>query len=111
MTRQGKFDVTLDTHPQGDVLRVEGELDMATTPTLEEAFARADPARPLVVDLTDCTFLDSSAVRVLIATARAAGEGGGRLSIVAQDDGILRVLEIAGIETLLPVHPTLEAAL
>jgi len=102
----------LDTLPQGDlVVRVDGELDMATTPSFAETLARADPARRLVVDLTACTFLDSSAVRALTVRAQAATEVGGSMSLVASDDGILRTLEIAGTETLLPVHPTLEAAL
>lgn len=112
MTRQGELEVTLETLPRGDVIvRVAGELDMATTPSFVDELARADPGGRLVVDLTACTFLDSSAVRALTGRAQAAGEAGGSVSLVASDDGILRTLEIAGTETLLPVHPTLEAAL
>jgi anti-sigma B factor antagonist len=104
--------VTLETHPGGtSIVRVNGELDMATTPELQEVVDRVEPAGKLVIDLTSTTFLDSSAVRLLVATARASGEAGGAVSLVASDAGILRVLEIAAVDTMLPVHPTLEAAL
>jgi anti-sigma B factor antagonist len=95
----------------GTVVRVDGELDMATTHALEEAVEGADRSRRLVIDLTACTFLDSSAVRVLVSTARAAQTAGGSCSLVASNSGIVRVLEIAAVDTILPVHSTLDSAL
>lgn len=95
----------------GAVVRVDGELDMATTHRLEDAVEKADQGGRLVIDLTACTFLDSSAVRVLVSTARAAQAAGGSFSLVASDSGIVRVLEIAAVDTILPVHSTLDAAL
>lgn len=95
-----------------EVLRVAGELDLATTPDFERIAERADSSRRLVVDLSSCTFLDSAAVRALLTLARARGEGGGgKTVIVTEQPGILRVLEIAAVDSLLPVRPTLEAAL
>jgi len=70
-----------------------------------------EPATRLVVDLSECTFIDSSAVRVLMTTARRVHSDGGVIALVAQDSGILRVLEIAAVDTVLPVYPTLESAL
>jgi anti-anti-sigma factor len=94
------------------VVRVEGELDMATSGRFEEALgAPPAPGGRLVIDLTECTFLDSSAVRLLVGAARAADESGGRVSLVARDPGILRVLEIAAVDTMLPVHDSLDLAL
>jgi anti-sigma B factor antagonist len=93
------------------VLRVEGELDMATAPQLEEALLAAGFDQRLVIDLTGCTFLDSSAVRVLVASARDSEAASGSLSLVTPDPGVLRVLQISGVDTMLPVHSTLDAAL
>lgn len=104
--------MTLEALPEGVVVaRVEGELDLATCPDFQEAMGSTDPGGRLVVDLTECTFLDSSAIRVLTATARAAEAAGGSVSLVANDPGIRRVLEIAAIDTVLPVHETLDSAL
>ena len=112
MTKVGEFDVRRRQLPgKGTVLQVEGELDMATAPTLEEALADAGFAERLVIDLTACTFIDSSAVRVLVSSARDCEAARGSLALVVTDPGILRVLEISGVDTMLPVHDTLAAAL
>jgi anti-anti-sigma regulatory factor len=85
VARAGELEVTVESLPQAAVVRVDGELDMATTPEL--------------------------AVRLLVETARAAEEAGGTVAIVAGDPGILRVLEIAAVDTMLPVFGTLDSAL
>jgi anti-anti-sigma factor len=95
----------------GAVLRVEGDLDMATAPTLEDELADAGFAKRLVLDLSQCTFLDSSAVRVLVSSVRDSEAAGGSLALVVTDPGILRVLEISGVDTMIPVHDNLDAAL
>ena len=95
----------------GAVLRVEGDLDMATAPTLEDELADAGFAKRLVLDLSQCTFLDSSAVRVLVSSVRDSEAASGSLALVVTDPGILRVLEISGIDTMIPVHDNLDAAL
>jgi stage II sporulation protein AA (anti-sigma F factor antagonist) len=112
VARAGDLEITVEALAQGgSVVRVDGELDLATKRHLEEAVQDADPSGRLVIDLSDCTFLDSSAVRVLISTARSAQDAGGQVALVASDAGVLRVLEIAAVDTLLPVHPTLDGAL
>lgn len=104
--------MTLETiSDEASVVRVTGELDLATTPTFEQAVEGATGGRRLVIDLTDCTFLDSAAVRALIVAARAHEAAGGSVSIVAQQPGILRVLQIAAVDKAFPVRPTLETAL
>lgn len=93
------------------VVRVEGELDLATCAPFEDAVGEVDPGQRLVIDLTQCTFLDSSAVRVLVTTIRATQAAEGSVSLVATDPGLLRVLEIAGVDTMLSVHPSLDDAI
>ena len=112
MARAGDVRITAEAIAEGvAVVRVDGELDVATTHQLEEAVESADSSGRLVIDLTACTFLDSSALRVLVSSARGARAAGGSFSLVASDSGILRVLEIAAVDTILPVHSTLDAAL
>jgi anti-sigma B factor antagonist len=112
MARAGDLEVTVEELPRGGTLvRVGGELDLATTPELERALADVDSTQPLVIDLTGCSFLDSSAVRVLLTTAKRAETGGGGAAVVAPDPGIRRALEIAGVATILPIHTSLASAL
>jgi anti-sigma B factor antagonist len=103
--------VTRQTLPGGAVVvRVEGELDLATSESLENALEAADHDGHLVIDLGSCTFIDSSAVRLFVEAARSAQAAGGKVSLVTRDPGILRVLEIAAVDTLLPVHDSVDAA-
>ena len=111
MARTGDLEVTRETLQGADVVRVDGELDMATCAKFEDALGTPEPGSRLVVDLTECTFLDSSAVRVLVASVRAAEGANREVALVASDPGILRVLEIAAVDTMLPVHSTLDSAL
>jgi anti-anti-sigma factor len=109
MGGSGDFAVRQETLPGAVVLRVEGELDMATVSELEAAISAASANR-LVVDLTACTFLDSAGVRAL-ASAAARNPSDRELALVAADPGILRVLQITGVDTMVPVHASREEAL
>jgi anti-sigma B factor antagonist len=107
----GQVDIRLEQLPGGEGLaRIRGELDLATVPELERIVGDASATNLLILDLTDCTFLDSSAVRVLLETAAKVERAGGGLALVAPDGGIRRVLEISGVDTVLPVHATLGEA-
>ena len=112
MATPGDFDVRTGSTPDGGVIvSVHGELDLATAPQLDEALRARPPGTRLVIDLSGCTFLDSSGVRVLALQATEVANQGSRLELVVVDTGIARVLEITGIDTLIDVHPSLEAAL
>ena len=112
MVEGDTFEVVVEPVPAGTaVVRVSGELDLATVPRLEEALARRPATEGLVIDLTGCTFVDSSCLRVLVRLARETEEAGGKAVIVATDPGILRVLEITALDTVLPVQPSVDEAL
>jgi anti-sigma B factor antagonist len=64
----------------------------------------------LVVDLLLCTFLDSAGVRVLANCMRDHAPEGKSMAVVASDPGILRVLEITGLDAMVTVHPSVEDA-
>lgn len=110
MSGAAEFDVTVEVVSGARVVRVRGELDLATTPAFESAVGAAAADR-LVVDLGECDFLDSSAIRTLLRAARAQVAAGGSAAIVAARPATLRVLEIAGVDQALPVLATLAEAL
>jgi anti-anti-sigma factor len=107
-----EFDVSTRLVSEGTLtVGVVGELDMSTSVRVEEAISFAPPADRVIVDLTQCSFLDSAGVRLLVKTHRELASAGGRVELVASDPNILRVLEITNVGTMMPVHPTLDAAL
>jgi anti-anti-sigma factor len=82
-----------------------GELDIATTPELEQALteATADSMAEIVLDLRELTFMDSTGLRALAQANSRADEAGVKLSIIRGRRQIERVLEISGLGTLLPL--------
>lgn len=112
MASPDEFEFTVETAREGAlVIRVTGDLDLASSPRFEEALATAPTATHVVIDLTGCTFLDSSGVRAVIQTVHEVSEGGQRVDVVAASAAILRVLEITGVNRMVSIHLSLEDAL
>lgn len=93
------------------VLALSGDLDLATAPQLTAAVAAASSERPpmLVLDLTEVDFLASAGLTVLLASWREAPEGT-QVRIVAASRATLRTMQLTGLDKVLPLYPTLEAA-
>jgi anti-sigma B factor antagonist len=77
-----------------------GELDLATAPELERVLTdRLSGETPVVLDLRELAFMDSTGVRSLVTARRLSADGGTELTIVRPDPSspVSRVLDIAGI--------------
>jgi anti-sigma B factor antagonist len=85
------------------VIRLMGELDLDTVGrsrgSLETAVANAD--LPIVVDLSDLTFCDSSGVRALLALHRMAAASGGEFWVRNPTRAVAQVLNLTGADRLL----------
>ena len=89
-----------------------GELDIATSPQLEEAIARAtsEPVSELVLDLRELTFMDSTGLRVMVSADARARDDSRRLAIVQGPEAVHRVFRITGLDDHLDIVDTPEAA-
>lgn len=85
------------------VLVVDGELDIVTSPLLDEALnqARGTDAMSIVVDLVGVSFIDSTALHVLIKHA-GAEDGRARIRLTKGSPHIQRVFELSGTLDYLP---------
>ncbi len=94
------------------VVSVEGELDLSTAPRLKWMLVDSLQAgrKHQVVDLSSATFMDSTALGVLVAVNRTLGEGS-RLVIVCSRPNVLKIFELSGMEGVFTILPTLEEAL
>ena len=84
-------------------VRVVGELDMATAEELTDAIA-AWPERVerCVIDLSRCSFLDSSGIRALLMCQREL-DGNGTMQLIGVAPHVERVLRIAGVHEVLEI--------
>jgi len=94
------------------VLAVRGEIDLFTAPELKAAIGEAlESGRTLiVVDLTATTFLDSTALGVLIGAVKRLRSRDGVLTIVNTDPNISKTFEITGLDQIFTIRRTLEEA-
>jgi stage II sporulation protein AA (anti-sigma F factor antagonist) len=95
------------------VVTVHGEIDHAVKDMLSEALMSYDGAAPLrtVVDLSGVTFMDSSGINVFVAAHQQVSRADGWVRIAGAQESVLRVLQLVGVDTLIPCHPTTEQAL
>jgi anti-anti-sigma factor len=82
------------------VVAVAGEVDMATASALHAALVDAlttYPSTVVDIDLSQCTFLDCSGIRVLVA-ARVTAQASGRQMWARYPQRLVRtVLELTGL--------------
>jgi anti-anti-sigma factor len=91
----------------GDVGRVvlQGELDLAGVPTLEDALhsLEGEGTPTIVLDLSELNFLDSSGLRAVLSAHDRARERGHRLVVVQGGTQVERVLRVTGVERHLEI--------
>jgi anti-sigma B factor antagonist len=85
-------------------LVVEGDLDIATAPLLDEqlAAAEAKDIAALVVDLDRVEFMDSSGLHVLLRHVAYSSQNGNRLRLTNGSAQVQRLFEISGMSEHLP---------
>ncbi|WP_107088645.1 STAS domain-containing protein [Streptomyces sp. NRRL F-5755] len=97
------------------VITVTGPLDIDTVAPLEAALREAGTAprdgdgaaRPVVVDLSEVEFADSTTVNVLLQQHAALGT---RLRLAAPSSGLRRLFELTGLDGVLPLYGTVTEA-
>jgi anti-sigma B factor antagonist len=94
------------------VISIAGELDLATAPQLKWRLVDALEAGlgAIVVDLGDVTFMDSTALGVLVGVRRGLNIGA-RLAIVCTHPGVLNIFQIAGLDGAFDIFATRDEAL
>jgi anti-anti-sigma factor len=103
--------VVEDVEPGITLIRLSGRLDIAGANAIDLRFsALSGSRRALVVDITAVSFLASMGIRLLLTGAKTAASRGGRLVLMGPEPEVMKVLTMAGIDTLIPIHPDTESA-
>ena len=86
-------------------IRLMGELDMSNARELEEALESAvERAGPVLIELSELTFIDSTGISALLRTAQAL-RGRGCLILHGEQGNVRRVLDLVQLdESVLNVH-------
>jgi anti-sigma B factor antagonist len=75
---------------------VHGDIDIAGGPVLEAAIVRPEQTLPIVIDLEDVFFIDSSGLRSLLGASRKAKASDSHVTLRSVGPEVARLLEITG---------------
>ena len=104
--------VKLSRHDGWLVVAISGDFDLdlaadvrrLVMPMLESGNHR------VIVDLTDATFMDSTALGLVLGIRERVRSYFGDMRVVADRPSVLRVFEITGLAASLRIDPTVDAA-
>ena len=107
--------LTIDLRPEADrlIVRLEGELDMANAPLLQNAVegAELDAHTMVVLDLEALQFMDSTGLRILLALRERAIEHGQEFAVTPGTPQVQRLLSLTGVAGHLRTIATADALL
>jgi anti-anti-sigma factor len=99
------------------VIAISGELDLSTAPQLEEPLEATGGETALLIDFSECEFIDSTGIALIVRAWQRMGGGNGddgasaRFAICCLGNQVRRLLEVSGLDTSLPTYGSRDEAL
>lgn len=104
--------IEVETSSPPSIVALRGEHDVNSWTDVALALATAGVQPTVLVDLSECTFMDSTVITALLVAAKQlrARDGALEVFIPAGAHAIRRTLELMNVEAILPTHETRAAA-
>jgi anti-sigma B factor antagonist len=103
----------IDVEHEGDagVVRAHGELDAFAAPDITESFELVSSSPRVVVDFSAVTFLDSTALGLVVRGVRRLREHGAGVRVVLPLGTAAKIFELTTLDRVLPVSGSRDEAL
>ena len=93
-------------------LILTGELDLASVPTIQAHLkAIAQTEDHLIVDMSELRYIDSTGAKVFLDTHRMFLRSGRRIVLAGVQPLTMRIIEVMGVQKVIPIFPTVDEAL
>ena len=105
--------IDIDERDEVVVVRLEGDIDLANTPTLSATILEAVPndSLGLVVDLSDVRYIDSVGIRMLFTFVRSLRDSRQGMAVaVPPDSPVRKLLKITHLDEAAVFRTTVEEA-
>jgi anti-sigma B factor antagonist len=96
------------------VIQLPSDVDTSNAGKVREqlmTLVEDDGAVVVVADMTRTTFCDSAGITALATAHKKVSAMGADLKVIAAAPQVLRILELTGLDGVLNVYPTVDAAL
>ena len=94
------------------VVAFDGDVDLKTSPDARKMLLECvGRQRPVLVDLSRVHYIDSSGVASLVEAYQKARKAGQRFVLAAVSEGALRVLQLARMDKVFTICPTVDEGL
>lgn len=97
--------------PDTTFINLFGEYDIARIGELERELAEAHGSDIAFIDLSNVTYIDSSALSCLIRLKKRMNGGAGVIRLIAPQRNVRRLIELTGLEKIVEVQQSLREAL
>jgi anti-sigma B factor antagonist len=94
-TRDGKY-----------VVKVSGEVDLYSSPDLRDALtnSKCETGLPVVVDLSEVSYMDSSGVATLVEGFRTAEDRKVGFVLAAPSQSVMKVLRLSRLDSVFEIR-------
>ncbi|MGH3260808.1 MAG: STAS domain-containing protein [Trebonia sp.] len=94
------------------LVELVGEADVTNNDALREVLDAEIAKRPrtLIIEMSGLSFMDSSALHVILRANREMDRQGGVVALVAPTDPVARTLRLTAADQLVPIYPTVGEA-
>ena len=101
--------ISQTSNPDRHVITVSGEVDLASSPQLDDAIISAldSGAKAVAIDLTNVSFMDSSGLGVIVRGLKRCREAEIDLDLVITNERVLKVFGITGLDQVIPIHSSI----
>ena len=101
------MEIQITDQEKAVVVAFEGEIDLESSPEARQVLLECvGRKRPVLVDLSGVSYIDSSGVASLVESFQAARKGGRAFALAAASEATLRVLQLARLDMVFTIYET-----
>lgn len=100
------MEITTTSKDNATTLSLNGRIDTATAPELEQAINKVIDGgqRKVLLDFAGISYISSGGLRVLLATAKKLKNPGDKFGICALSPEVLKILKLAGFTSIFSIY-------
>jgi anti-sigma B factor antagonist len=104
--------LSAESHGDAMIIAISGDLDIVTSPQLDERLTQAEADHStILLDFGEVTFLDTSALAVIVGHWKTAEARGGTLALANARYRYTKTLWITGLADKLTLYDTVDEGL